>query len=295
MGFPLFWRASTPEKRDEQGKVPPDSVASLETVKIGGTPQWILIRGRSTKNPIIVFLHGGPGMPCMYLAHEFQRPLEDDFVVVQWDRRGAGKTYKEDTPPELMRVTQEVADTKELVELIGSRFGQPKVYLVGHSYGSYLGMIVAHWYPELFHAYVGIGQVAHSEKRNREVQDRWIREQARARKNEDLLKQMKRGEGRKIAEVIAIGPPLMMRAVSELTMPYGVPTVASLNSIMVDATGMCGACMVPVTIDGKMVRKHACIDGPEIDAHIIDWDKFLPRFGQFKPQEQESRARRGLA
>jgi hypothetical protein len=69
--------------------------------------------------------------------------------------------------------------------------------------------------------------------------------------------------------------------------PYGVPvTVASLNSIMVDATGMCGACMVPVTIDGKMVRKHACIDGPEIDAHIIDWDKFLPRFGQFRTQEQ---------
>ena len=99
------------------------------------------------------------------------------------------------------------------------------------------------------------------------------------------------GQGRGIAEVVAIGPPLMMRAVSELTKPYGVPTVASLNSIMVDATGMCGACMVPVTIDGKLVRKHACIDGPEIDAHIIDWDKFLPRFGQFKPQEQESRVR----
>ena len=58
----------------------------------------------------------------------------------------------------------------------------------------------------------------------------------------------------------------MMRAVSDLTKPYGVKTVASLNSIMVDATGMCGACMVPVTIDGKMVRKHACIDGPELDA-----------------------------
>ncbi len=111
---------------------------------------------------------------------------------------------------------------------------------------------------------------------------------------EDLLKQMKEGKGRKIAEVIAIGPPLMMRAISELTKPYGVPTVASLNSIMVDATGMCGACMVPVTIDGKMVRKHACIDGPEIDAHIIDWDKFLPRFTQFKAQEQESRLRHGF-
>ena len=55
---------------------------------------------------------------------------------------------------------------------------------------------------------------------------------------------------------------------------------------MVDATGMCGACMVPVVIDGKPVRKHACIDGPEIDSHIIDWDKFLPRFGQFSAQEQ---------
>ncbi len=112
---------------------------------------------------------------------------------------------------------------------------------------------------------------------------------------EELLKESKEGKGRKIAEVIAIGPPLMMRAISELTQPYGVPTVASLNSIMVDATGMCGACMVPVTIDGKMVRKHACIDGPEIDAHIIDWDKFLPRFSQFKAQEQESRVRHGFA
>jgi glutamate synthase (NADPH/NADH) small chain len=112
---------------------------------------------------------------------------------------------------------------------------------------------------------------------------------------EDLLKQNQAGKGRRIAEVVAIGPPLMMRAVSDLTRPYGAPTVASLNSIMVDATGMCGACMVPVTLDGKLVRKHACIDGPEIDAHIIDWDKFLPRFNQFKPQEQLSLARHGLA
>jgi len=92
-----------------------------------------------------------------------------------------------------------------------------------------------------------------------------------------------------IAEVVTIGPPLMMRAVSDLTKPYGVKTVASLNSIMVDATGMCGACMVPVMIDGKLVRKHACIDGPEIDAHIIDWDKFLPRFNQFKKQEKAAK------
>jgi glutamate synthase (NADPH/NADH) small chain len=111
---------------------------------------------------------------------------------------------------------------------------------------------------------------------------------------EDLLAGNRRGGGRRVAEVVTIGPPLMMRAVSDLSGEYGVPCVASLNSIMVDATGMCGACMVPVVIDGKMIRKHACIDGPEIDSHIIDWDKFLPRFGQFRAQEQASRAAHGL-
>ncbi len=108
---------------------------------------------------------------------------------------------------------------------------------------------------------------------------------------EQMLQAAARGEGRTVAEVVAIGPPLMMRAVSDLSRSFGVKTVASLNSIMVDATGMCGACMVPVVLDGKMVRKHACIDGPEIDAHIIDWDKFLPRFGLFTSQEAASRAR----
>ena len=110
-----------------------------------------------------------------------------------------------------------------------------------------------------------------------------------------MLEQNKVGTGRPIGEVVTIGPPLMMRSVSDLTRGYGVKTVASLNSIMVDATGMCGACMVPVTIDGKMVRKHACIDGPELDSHIIDWDKFLPRFLQFRKQEEVNKTRHGFA
>lgn len=112
---------------------------------------------------------------------------------------------------------------------------------------------------------------------------------------ETLLTRAQQGIGRTLAEVVTIGPPLMMRAVSDLTQPFGVKTVASLNSIMVDATGMCGACMVPVNIEGKLVRKHACVDGPEIDSHIIDWDKFLPRFNQFKQQEQASKIRHDLA
>jgi glutamate synthase (NADPH/NADH) small chain len=112
---------------------------------------------------------------------------------------------------------------------------------------------------------------------------------------QEMLDKMEHGSSRTIGEIVTIGPPLMMRAVSDLSKPYDVKTVASLNSIMVDATGMCGACMVPVVIDGKMVRKHACVDGPELDAHIIDWDKFLPRFLQFKKQEEESKVRHGFS
>jgi len=112
---------------------------------------------------------------------------------------------------------------------------------------------------------------------------------------EEMLEANKAGKGRKLAEIVTIGPPFMMRAVSDLSKPYGVKCVASLNSIMVDATGMCGACMVPVEIEGKPVRKHACIDGPELDSHIIDWDKFLPRFNLFKSQEKQSMDKRGLS
>ncbi|MEI6363362.1 MAG: sulfide/dihydroorotate dehydrogenase-like FAD/NAD-binding protein [Actinomycetes bacterium] len=111
----------------------------------------------------------------------------------------------------------------------------------------------------------------------------------------EMLEANRVGERRTVAEVVTIGPPLMMRAVSDLCVSFGTPCVASLNSIMVDATGMCGACMVPVVIDGAIVRKHACIDGPEIDSHIIDWEKFLPRFGQFRSQERKSLAEHGLA
>lgn len=74
----------------------PHGIASLERVRIGGVDQYVLIRGDDTSLPVLLFLHGGPGMPAMYLALEFQRPLEKEFVVVQWDRRAAGKSYRQD-------------------------------------------------------------------------------------------------------------------------------------------------------------------------------------------------------
>ena len=190
MGFPLFWRAFTPQIKDKSGHIVSGSVASLEWIKLGGIRQSILIRGMNISSPLLLFLHGGPGMPAMYLAHRFQRQLEEDFVVVQWDRRGAGRSYRKTIPPDSINTQQEISDTIELVNILRSRFEKTKIYLLGHSYGSYLGMITVQRFPELFHAYVGIGQVACSEERNREIQDRWIRTQAQASGNREALEQL---------------------------------------------------------------------------------------------------------
>ncbi len=88
-----------------------------------------------------------------------------------------------------------------------------------------------------------------------------------------------------VDEVIAIGPPVMMKFCALTTKPYGVKTVASLNTIMIDGTGMCGGCRVSVGGETKFV----CVDGPEFDAHLVDWDLMLKRMGAFKPQESAAR------
>lgn len=150
-----------------------DSIASLESVQIGGIRQHLLIRGNSLSNPVVLFVHGGPGMPSMYLAHSFESELERDFVVVQWDQRGAGKSYDPNIPLASMNVNQFIADTREVTLYLEARFHQPKIFLIGHSWGSYLGVLTVLKYPELFRAYIGVGQIADSAAEPA-IQDKFI-------------------------------------------------------------------------------------------------------------------------
>jgi pimeloyl-ACP methyl ester carboxylesterase len=146
-----------------------------------------LIRGRSRQNPLVLFLHGGPGMPMMYLAHSFQRGLENDFVVVQWDRRGAGKSYSPAIDPQHMRMSQELADASQLIEVLRQRFSQTKVIVVGHSYGSLLGIELAYRHPGLVRAYVGAGQDACGGAEAAAIQDAWLRREAMAAGDRDTV------------------------------------------------------------------------------------------------------------
>jgi pimeloyl-ACP methyl ester carboxylesterase len=138
----------------------PGSITSLEKHEIGGVEQWILIRGHDRSKPVLLFLHGGPGMPAMYLAHAFQRALERDFVVVHWDRRGSGKSLDAWSQMPAVSVSQTLEDTYELTLRLRARFGQERIYLVGHSWGSYLGLLAVHRHPEHYSAFIGMGQLA---------------------------------------------------------------------------------------------------------------------------------------
>lgn len=135
----------------------PNGIDSLEKIRIGGVDQWILIRGWDRSKPLLLFLHGGPGFPEMPFAH-VNAALEKNFVVVQWDQRGAGKSYP--APHDSLDIEQFVADTRELSGLLLRRFNAPKLLLVGHSWGSMIGALAAARDPEKFFAYVGISQFA---------------------------------------------------------------------------------------------------------------------------------------
>ena len=152
----------------------------LSAVSLGGARQYVLIRGFHQNGPMILFLHGGPGMPAMYLAHDFQRPLEHHFTVVQWDRRGAGKSYGARFPVESLTVRRTIDDLIELSRLLRARFHPERLYLVAHSWGTYLGLQALHEHPELFDGYVGMGQLVPDSARLHREQRRCVLREARA-------------------------------------------------------------------------------------------------------------------
>jgi len=136
------------------------SIAELKTVEINGTKQTLLLRGESRSNPILLFLHGGPGTAQISFARRWLKELEKDYIVVNWDQRGAGLSYSSKIPKESMTIEQFIEDARAVSELLLEWFSQEKLFLVGHSWGSVLGTLTAARYPHLFHAYVGMGQVA---------------------------------------------------------------------------------------------------------------------------------------
>jgi pimeloyl-ACP methyl ester carboxylesterase len=187
-----FFRAfysETPPILGEDGNKKPDSITSMEFIELGGIDQAILIRSHNIINPLMLFLHGGPGSVESPLVHKFQREIEKHFLVVNWDQRGGGKSYSKKIPKDSMNIEQIISDTHDLIELLKERFKKDKIFLVGHSWGSMLGTLVVQRYPELFYAYVGVGQVVNLID-NEKISFQYTLEQARKRGNKKAIKQL---------------------------------------------------------------------------------------------------------
>jgi len=139
----------------------PDAIDEQSFVAIGGIEQWITIRGANSDNPVVLFLHGGPGNAMSAYANSMYSGWEKDFTLVQWDQRGAGKTYGRTGPSIASTLTLErmTKDGIEVAEYLVQHLHKKRIVLVGNSWGSLLGVNIAKQRPELFDAYVGTAQL----------------------------------------------------------------------------------------------------------------------------------------
>jgi proline iminopeptidase len=142
--------------------VTPNGVERLEKVRIGGIDQWVCVRGADRKNPVLLHIHGGPGYVSIPMSWWFSRGWEEYFTVVQWDQRAAGKTYLLSNPEKIApTLTPErmIADAEEMATWARRELGTDKIFVLGHSWGSFLGLHLAQRRPEWLYAYIGVGQL----------------------------------------------------------------------------------------------------------------------------------------
>jgi proline iminopeptidase len=197
--------AAAPHNRAEATRIIADmrrvvadnGIERLEAVRIGGIDQWVSIRGSDRRNPVLLMLHGGPGWVAMPSSWYFQRGWEEYFTVVQWDQRGAGKTYVANDPATVaptMTRGRMVADAEEMVAWLRREFDKKKIFVLGHSWGSYLGLELAQRRPDWLHAYIGIGQITNAPESERRGWT-WTLQQAQ-----------RDGNAQAVAELEALAP-----------------------------------------------------------------------------------------
>lgn len=143
---------------DEQGRPLPGSIVEKVFVPINGVDQGMFLTSTDDRHPVLLYLHGG--MSEYFLTQRYPTGLEDVFTVVWWEQRGTGLSYRANIPPETLTVEQFIADTLEVTNYLRHRFRKEKIYLIGHSGGTFIGIQAAAQAPELYSAYIGMAQMS---------------------------------------------------------------------------------------------------------------------------------------
>ncbi|PKL16524.1 MAG: alpha/beta hydrolase [Spirochaetae bacterium HGW-Spirochaetae-5] len=147
---------------DEKGNHLEGSISEKVFIDIGGVRQGMFIKSKNSTNPVLLYLHGG--LPEYFLTQNYPAGLEEYFTVVWWEQRGSGISYSDDIPAESMTLEQMISDTIEISDWLRRRFGKEKIYLMGHSGGTFIGIQAAARAPDLFYAYIGVAQISNQLK-----------------------------------------------------------------------------------------------------------------------------------
>lgn len=160
-------------------------------IEVNGMQQGMILQSENIENPVLLFLHGGPGSPEIAFTQEHPTGLEKLFTVCWWEQRGSGMSYNRHIPQETMTMEQMIADTIAVTNYLRKRFEKDKIYVMGHSWGSVLGVRTVQKVPRLFHAYIGIGQVARQEESER-LAYTFMLDTFRAAGNRNMVRKLER-------------------------------------------------------------------------------------------------------
>jgi len=168
-------------------------VNGSEAVTIGGIKQWIKFQGEDDQAPVLLFLHGGPGNSAMSYAHKFTQELQKHFIVVQWDQRESGQTALLNKSSIPLSVSVFIRDAIELIHFLRSKFSKDKIYLMGHSWGGYLGLRVAAERPDLLVGYFAMSPMINQLQSER-LSLQFMKQNANDDKNEEAIAELNKVE-----------------------------------------------------------------------------------------------------
>jgi pimeloyl-ACP methyl ester carboxylesterase len=213
-------------------------------VNVNGVNQGMFIQSKAETNPVLLFLHGGPGMPEYFLTEQYPTGLEDDFTVVWWDQRGAGLSYQAGIPVESMTVEQIISDTIALTNYLRNRFVKEKIYLMGHSGGSFFGIQAAARAPELYNAYIGMGQMTFQLKSETLAYDY-------------MLKQFIENGNTKLVRKLEAAPPTLT---APLPLSYDLLRDDAMHSLGIGTTRDMKSVITGVFLPSWMSRQYTIVE-----------------------------------
>lgn len=210
---------------DKNGRALAGSISEKIYVEVNGVQQGMFIKSKDTTNPVLLYLHGG--MPDYFLTERYPTGLEDYFTVVWWEQRGSGMSYSAGIPPETMTLEQMISDTIEVTEYLRQRFGKEKIYLMGHSGGTFIGIQTAARAPELYHAYIGVAQMSYQLKSEKLAYD-YMLQQFREKGNTGMVRKLEAAP-----VTMTGGTPDAYRALRDPAMhSLGIGTTHDMDSIV---------------------------------------------------------------